>query len=266
MFVAPPTVGFGESVELPGSGVSQRMKSLLQSFLSQAGLEIRRKRADGWHPANLRKSWNPATVVDVGAAWGTPELYRAFPDAYHVMVEPLEEYHAALAGLLSRLRGEAHCLAVGGKQETLEIQVGREFTMSSLHARSALTAVGEAAEQREIEVTTLDRLMHARNWPEPYGLKIDTEGHEDKVIEGASAFLRRAEFVIAEVSVAHRFEGSYRFAEFIGLMDSKGWQLVDILRAPRRGDSLLFVDAVFSRAGASRSRIAVPAPRAPSVH
>ena len=68
-------------------------------------------------------------------------------------------------------------------------------------------------------------------------------------------FERKAEFVIAEVSVANRFEGSYRFAEFIGLMDSKGWELTDILRAPRRVDSVLFIDAVFARAGSQRRRV-----------
>jgi FkbM family methyltransferase len=240
-------------------------KRFMQSLLSRAGIEIRRKRVEGWHPANVRKSWNPRTIVDVGTATGTPELYRAFPDAYYVMIEPLEECHPAIARLLSRLRGEAHCLAVGAKEETVEIQVDREFTMSSLHSRAALTSMGTSLEKREIEVTTLDKLMYERDWAEPYGLKIDTEGHEDKVIEGASAFLRRAEFVIAEVSIANRFEGSYRFAEFIGLMDSKGWQLTDILRAPRRGDCTLFVDAVFSRARASRSRVAVPSFAAPAL-
>jgi FkbM family methyltransferase len=234
-------------------------KRLIQRTLSKVGLEIRRKQADGWHPANVRKSWNPGTIVDIGTAAGTPELYRAFPNAYYVMVEPLEEFHPAIATLLTRMRGEAHCLAIGAKEETIQIQVDGEFTRSSLHARTAATRTQSSLEEREIEVTTLDRLMSKRAWPEPYGLKIDTEGHEDKVIEGASAFLRKAEFVIAEVSVANRFEGSYRFAEFIGLMDSKGWRLTDILRAPRRGDSVLFIDAVFSRAGSERSRVAVPA-------
>jgi FkbM family methyltransferase len=246
-----PTAHVGTQSALP--------KRLVHRLLSSAGIEIRRQQADGWHPENVRKSWNPRTIVDVGTASGTPELYRAFPNAYYVMIEPLEEFHPAIANLLTRMRGEAHCVAIGAKAETIHIQVERELTMSSLHSRTLATNTQSSLEEREIEVTTLDRLMSERTWPEPYGLKIDTEGHEDKVIEGASAFLRKAEFVIAEVSVANRFEGSYRFAEFIGLMDSKGWQLTDILRAPRRGDSVLFIDAVFSRAGSQRARVAVPA-------
>jgi FkbM family methyltransferase len=238
---------------------SSLTKRLIQRVLSGAGIEIRRKQADGWHPENVRKSWNPHTIVDVGTAGGTPELYRAFPNAYYVLIEPLEEFHPTIANLLTRMRGEAHCVAIGAKKETIQLQVDREFTMSSLHSRTTATSTQSFLEEREIEVTTLDQLMSERAWPGPYGLKIDTEGHEDKVIEGASAFLRKADFVIAEVSVANRFEGSYRFAEFIGLMDSKGWRLTDILRAPRRGDSLLFIDAVFSRAGNQRSRVAVPA-------
>ena len=34
----------------------------------------------------------PKTVIDIGAAGGTPELMAAFPDARLVLVEPLTEF------------------------------------------------------------------------------------------------------------------------------------------------------------------------------
>ncbi len=67
----------------------------------------------------------------------------------------------------------------------------------------------------------------------------------------------QTEFVIAEVSVARRFEGSYSFAEFIDAMSREDFRLDDILtveRSPKAGGSL-FLDAMFrpnhpgSRAG-----------------
>src|SRR3989442_12701698 len=56
-----------------------------------------RSRGSGWRPENMRKrGFAPATVIDVGAAYGTPALYAAFPDAYHVMIEPLADYEPSL--------------------------------------------------------------------------------------------------------------------------------------------------------------------------
>ena len=34
----------------------------------------------------------PGTVIDVGVAWGTPDLYEAFPASKFYLVEPLKEF------------------------------------------------------------------------------------------------------------------------------------------------------------------------------
>ena len=33
--------------------------------------------------------FKPATVIDVGVAYGTHELYKGFPKARHLLIEPL---------------------------------------------------------------------------------------------------------------------------------------------------------------------------------
>ena len=60
-------------------------------------------------------------------------------------------------------------------------------------------------------------------------LKVDTQGHQLNVIRGGAAFLRQTVVVIAEVSVAELFSGSYSFAEFIAAMEEKGFYVPDIL-------------------------------------
>ena len=63
----------------------------------------------------------------------------------------------------------------------------------------------------------------------PFGMKVDTEGNELEVIRGASRFLLDTEFVIAEVSVAKRFEGSYLFEEFVLEMLKNGFYVFEFL-------------------------------------
>ena len=59
-----------------------------------------------WEPAYIRRlGFRPQTIIDVGVAHGTPQLYAAFPDAQLILVEPLSEYFEGIARLLDRRRG-----------------------------------------------------------------------------------------------------------------------------------------------------------------
>ena len=61
----------------------------------------------GWTLGDVKKArFSPRTVVDVGADRGTPQLYDAFPEAYHFLVEPLTEYESNLRKALEPYQGE----------------------------------------------------------------------------------------------------------------------------------------------------------------
>jgi hypothetical protein len=113
---------------------------------------------------------------------------------------------------------------------------------------SSIRKVGvpRATAPREVPLTTLDSLLAQREWKPPFGLKIDTEGYEREVVRGATRVLEQCEFVLAEVSVASRFEGDCSAAEFIALMRGAGLELVDLLDAAR-GLGGSHADALFSR-------------------
>jgi FkbM family methyltransferase len=168
-----------------------------------------------------------------------------------VLIEPLKENEPHLQRILREYKGEYVLCAVGDREEELTINVEPNArNKSSLHARTDLTSTGDLLERRKLPVTTLDTLMKKHNFQPPFGLKIDTEGHEYQVVEGASEFLRATQFVIAEVSVAKRFAGSYSFSEFIEIMDRSGFSLYDILKIKKTKpplSKLQFVDAMFRR-------------------
>ena len=209
----------------------------------------------GWEPATLRQlGFSPRTVVDVGAGDGdgTPELYAAFPDAFHVLVEPLKENEPHLQRILQEYNGQYFLTALGAREEELTINVElppRWRNMSSIHPRTDFTSSSNPVEKRKIPVTTLDALLDKHDFQAPFGLKVDTEGFEYQVIEGATNFLRGTQFVITEVNVAKVYEGSYSFAEFVEIMAENSFALCDILYTKRMGPGkVLFVDAVFKRA------------------
>jgi hypothetical protein len=100
-----------------------------------------------------------------------------------------------------------------------------------------------------VPMRTLDSLLDERGWTGPFGVKVDAEGFERHVIEGASRLLEETQFVIAELSVMRRYEDSYSFADFVRLMDDRGFAMHDILDAQKIGPShaIMFIDVLFWR-------------------
>jgi len=182
----------------------------------------------GWDPARLRdKGLSPRTVIDVGVAAGTPELYEAFPGAYQVLIEPLHEFERGLRRILAEYDGEYHLTAVGASEGRASLRLDASLAMSSLLE----PAEPRPGSRREVPIATLDALFRERRWAGPFGLKIDVEGYEHRVVEGAAELLRETEFVIAETSVTTRFEEGVRCDELIALMRRHGFAVADVLAA-----------------------------------
>ncbi len=74
------------------------MKAWARRTLERLGVEVRRtgrgpRRSLAEVLAHARaRGLRPGTLIDVGVAHGTPELYAAFPDARLLLVEPLADY------------------------------------------------------------------------------------------------------------------------------------------------------------------------------
>lgn len=182
-------------------------------------------------------------IIDVGVLNGTPFLYDSFPDAKFLLIDPLEESKEAIARFWGdKLDYDFHVAALGARKGslTLELEPGR-LARSSGSRRAAMDA---ETEHRKVDVVRLDSITDGLDGP--FGLKIDTEGHELEVLKGATKTLKRCEFVIAEVSIKKRFEGGYRFSEIIGFMADHGFEahsfLSGLTRAPRMSD-VLFIPA-----------------------
>jgi FkbM family methyltransferase len=205
----------------------------------------------GWSEENLRKQdFRPETLIDVGAGSGTPPLYRAFPDAYRVLIEPLAEFEQALRAQVADGSGEYLPSAVGDEpgEAVLRVDPAGLFCSSIQETSWRSDKAERGLEKRTVPITTLDALLDRHGWEPPFGLKIDTEGYELQVIRGAARVLRLTQFVIAEVSVSKRFRHGYRFAEFIALMDSSGFELCDLVDGLKIEDGdVIYLDLIFRR-------------------
>ncbi|NNE99295.1 MAG: FkbM family methyltransferase [Pyrinomonadaceae bacterium] len=205
----------------------------------------------GFESSYLEKLAQPKTVIDVGVGYGTYALYEAFPKAKFLLVEPLTEYEPAIEGIKSRYDCEVIYKAVGRTKGVQKICIDKmDLHKSSFADRNPLTATGNPIEKRSIEVTTLDRIFFDNpEMEKPILLKIDTEGDELNVIMGAKSLLKETEIIIAEVSIAKRFDGGYEFEDLIFAMKALGFYLFTFLRVVHVDGELRprFADVVFKR-------------------
>ena len=103
------------------------MKYLIFKTLSKFGYEVRRIHYPEWKNARAyweseylkRLGFQPRTVVDVGAAYGTPPIYEAFPQSFLVLIEPLKEYEPYLAEILEKYKGKYFLTALGARDEKM---------------------------------------------------------------------------------------------------------------------------------------------------
>lgn len=187
-----------------------------------------------------RYGFKASTIIDVGVMDGTPFLYKTFPEARFVLVDALSESEQLVRARWGhRINYDFHCTALGAEDGTIGMEVLPDgLARSTLHAR--LDGHARNGVQREIPVVQLDSLTE--NCDGPFGLKIDTEGHELDVLKGATKTLKRCEFVIAETSIKRRFKGGYQFSDMVAFMASQGFEVYSFLsgltRAPRFSDVL----------------------------
>ena len=78
-------------------------------------------------------------------------------------------------------------------------------------------------EEIEVDVKPLDEVVRDSGLPGPYGIKIDTEGFELTVLEGACETLRQAEFVLLESTIAPDMDPTYTQAEIFGFLERNGF-------------------------------------------
>lgn len=182
-----------------------------------------------------RLGLDPATVVDVGVGYGTPELWEAFPDARLLLVEPIPD---RFGGALPQ-RAELVTAAAGANAGSTAITVHRAPEMSSVLGPWTGDRDGE---RREVPVVRLDDELRARGLPGPYLLKVDVEGAELDVLDGAAETLAETEAVLLEVRLFELVPGAAQLHDVVPYMKERGFVAYDLFGgAIRLSDGALAV-------------------------
>lgn len=195
------------------------------------------------------------TVLDVGANEGqfAKTARLLFPQARILAFEPNPE----AAAKIERLdHVQVVRTACGREKAAMSLHVAQFSPASSLLAACRSKDAGsQIAHTIEVQVERLDAIVPELRAEAPCFLKIDVQGFEKEVIEGAAGVLDRVEAVVCEVCLAPFYEHQARLDEIVALLDAAGFRLVDIgapVRAAKDSE-ILYLDLAFLNAARCES-------------
>lgn len=193
----------------------------------------------------VERDLTPKTIIDVGAAWGTQEILQPFPNAYHVLIDPVPAYEARMKQLLGKYRGEYHLIALSEEpgEMPMKVQKGGEVGASLASAAGQDTIM--------VPVDTLDRLFAGRELEGPILIKTDCQGYDMHVMRGGREFLRKVDVAVCEVNMFHPTgrPDLPDFGDIVATMRDLGFAVYDIVSYQTRpfDTALGYVDLVFAR-------------------
>lgn len=214
------------------------MKTLIQQLLRKVGVQIKRyPDLDYKRRMNIVRSQNINVLFDVGANVGQyAQNMREL--GYANKIVSFEPLSSAFKSLKRKSERDGNWVvnhyALGDADIESSIHVaGNSYSSSILdicpvHVKSAPESkyIGE----EKIEIKRLDTVFHSfcdsneRN----VMLKIDTQGYEKNVIEGAVNSLEAIRIIQVEMSLVQLYENEMLFDEMITYLEAKGFALFSL--------------------------------------
>ena len=235
-------------------------KQVVRRFLRRMGYDIVRY-APTSHPLARRKRLLEISginiVLDVGANVG--QYAKQLRDiGYKGEIISFEPLSSAYKELLANANADGHWkamnYALGITNGKTEINISALSCSSSIlemlpsHMKSAPESKYVGKEQ--IEVRTLDSVFeNICSREQNILLKIDTQGFERHVIEGAENSLRFIDAIQLEMSLIPLYKGGPLFDEMYKLLCREGYCIVSIEPgfSDKESGQLLQVDGIFHR-------------------
>lgn len=199
-------------------------------------------------------NFSPKHIVDIGANHGnwTREVRAHFPDAQYTLFEPQPNLRKAMADLLVEgSRVQLNTMGIGKESGEMLFTL-HERDDSCSFAWTPEMAADKGYQQIKIPVTTLDKHVEANHLPWPDLVKVDAEGWDLEVLEGAPNVLKNATVVMIEAAVGNpTFNNT--ILRICSAMDSAGYRLMDFtdLNRPWSNRVLWLVEMAYVKKGSA---------------
>ena len=243
------------------------LKSFIKQMLHRVGFELRRfsvEQSENARFISMLRTHNVNLIFDVGANAGQfGVLLREIGfDGKIVSFEPLSDARENLLNISKNdpLWQIALQTAIGEENGEIEIQIAGNSHSSSVldmldtHVRAAPDS--KYIGKEKVALRTLDSI--APDYMDSNSIafiKIDTQGYETQVMNGAKKLMSQIVGLQVEISLVPLYKGQCLFDEMLKKLKNDGfelWSISTVFSDPNTGQ-LLQVDATFFRTPSSNS-------------
>lgn len=203
---------------------------------------------------SVLQSCNYDLLLDAGAHQGQFSViaHHIKPNVSIVAYEPqsaaADKYLAVLNGAVNVT---LHHVALGNTEGDSEINISRRSDSSSLLPTS--DELPKLFKNTEHHATERVRVARLDGFPEHWQhahrafLKIDVQGLELQVLQGAAEALKHSAYVYVECSHVELYKGQALFEDVKAFLDEKGFHVTKRLNEDVIADKLIQADYLFER-------------------
>ncbi|MDH3533648.1 MAG: FkbM family methyltransferase [Gammaproteobacteria bacterium] len=223
----------------------------LGAKLDSALIKLRKPSAKLALRALRRNGFSPRSILDIGAYKGkwAATVMHIYPDARFLMIEAQEHMRPRLEELVRQ-----HPDRLVAVIALLGDAARRSVDFNLMEKGSSIFPEMTAAPRNRttLPMRTCDEVVAESEFRSFDLIKLDVQGAELAVLQGASRILAKAQFVFMEVSVLPYNEGAPSFAEIVRYMDERDFVLFDVVGMMRDPmDVLSQCDLLFIRKDAA---------------
>jgi FkbM family methyltransferase len=204
-----------------------------KSFLDKMGYQLVRKNLEEAAPFEDMQHFLPASaspvIFDVGANFGQT-VERILSHYPHAVVHAFEPSPASFQTLASNCANrpsvKAWNLGVGASESLLTFNENEHSQLSSF-LEPLNVCGGETKRKTEVAVTSLDAFCDKQSIDKIDILKLDTQGFELPIFQGAERLMRehRIGFIFFELIVSEHYSGLPPYWELLRFLDERGYKM-----------------------------------------
>lgn len=233
----------------------------LKKLLRKTGIDIVRYEPNKYPMLRRKMIMDHHTidhVLDVGANYGQYGM-QLRNIGYQGKIDSFEPIHREYEKLRKRCEPDsqwtAHQMALGAEEMEAEINISDEYSQVSslqpmLESSVERRSFWRHTSTETIQVKTLDSFFGAiTSGSARIMLKIDTQGYEKNVLDGAMKSLPAVQLLQLEMSLVPLYENELLFSDMLELLESCGFHLVSIepgMQDEKTGQ-LFQVDGIFQQ-------------------
>ena len=240
-----------------------KIKKIISKLLGFFGYEIQRHSSASfsvkepfYHFRNLIDNSQPL-IFDVGAYVGdTIEQFKlSFPESYIHAFEPFDESFSSLKSRFQKTdKIFLNNMAVGdcslvNTNMYITQNKGSSSLLKPTRGANEFWEGSPLSTQKEVKVetVTIDSYCQEYNIESIDILKMDVQGNELKVLQGAKRMLkeRRVKLIFTEISIAPNYEQQSEMDEVIKLLKENKYKIFNFFKMKHRQGRLIECDILF---------------------